>query len=582
MDRDSGRSPEQRRPRISGSRAEAARKGGWTLNSERRIEARLAARKPHFDGHRPPPARIATTMILACSAWFWFAVAAFAHASLVETSPVDNAVLTEAPATFSMTFSEPVSPLALRLVKPDGSSTSLERFVLRDRRLDVGSPHDLAQGTHVLSWRVISEDGHPIGGSVVFSIGMPSATSPEAAGQIDWPVRTAVWLAKIALYLGLVLGIGGAFAVTWLGRSERSGSLASLVLLGIGLVGAALSVGFQGLDALGVPFERISDAATWRAAMNTSFGRTAVFALLASVIAILALVANGRRGRLLSLAALTGTGLALALSGHASVAEPLWLTRAAVFLHGVTVAFWAGALVPLGLALARRTPSSTGMLRRFSGTIPPLLGCLIVTGLLLGVVQVQEPLALFTTAYGEVFLVKLALLVLVFVLAALNRWRWTEPAEHRDPSAMRRLALSVAAETAIVILIFGVVAVWRFTPPPRALALAAAQPTVVHIHTDKAMANVQLSPRGAGQVEASIDLSTGDFEALNAKEVTLVLAHPSAGVEAIRRSARRTAGENWRIDQILIPLPGTWHVRIDILISDFEIVKLVGEAEIHP
>ncbi|WP_042775709.1 copper resistance CopC/CopD family protein [Sinorhizobium fredii] len=543
----------------------------------------VAARKPHLNGRRPRSARIATTMILACSAWFWFAVAAFAHASLVETSPVDNAVLTEAPATFAMTFSEPVSPLALRLVKPDGSSASLERFVLRDRRLDVDSPRDLAQGTHVLSWRVISEDGHPIGGSVVFSIGMPSATSPEAAGQIDWPVRTAVWLAKIALYLGLVLGIGGAFAVTCLGRGERSGSLASLVLLGIGLVGAALSVGFQGLDALGVSFERISDAATWQAAMNTSFGRTAIAALLASVIAILALVANGRRGRLLSLAALTGTGLAFALSGHASAAEPQWLTRTAVFLHGIAVAFWAGALVPLGLALARRTPSSTGMLRRFSGTIPPLLGCLIVTGLLLGVVQVQEPLALFTTAYGEVFLVKLALLVLVFVLAALNRWRWTEPAEHRDPSAMRRLALSVAAETAIVILIFGVVAAWRFTPPPRALALAAAQPTVVHIHTDKAMANVQLSPRGAGQVEASIDLSTGDFEALNAKEVTLVLAHPSAGVEAIRRSARRTAaGENWRIDQILIPLPGTWHVRIDILISDFEIVKLVGEAEIRP
>ncbi|WOS63916.1 copper resistance CopC/CopD family protein [Sinorhizobium fredii] len=540
----------------------------------------VAARKPHLNGHRPT--RIPTIILLACSAWLWFAVAAFAHASLVETSPVDNAVLTEAPATFSMTFSEPVSPLALRLVKPDGSSTSLERFVLRDRRLDVDSPHDLAQGTHVLSWRVISEDGHPIGGSVVFSIGMPSATSPEAAGQIDWPVRTAVWLAKIALYLGLVLGIGGAFAVTWLGRGERSGSLASLVLLGIGLVGAALSVVFQGVDALGVSFERISDAAAWQAGMNTSFGRTAVFALLASVIAILALAANGRSGRLLSLAALTGTGLALALSGHASIAEPQWLTRTAVFLHGVTVAFWAGALIPLGLALARRTPASAGMLRRFSGTIPLLLGCLIVTGLLLGVVQVQKPPALLTTAYGEVFLVKLALLVPVLVLAALNRWRWTEPAEHRDPSAMRRLSLSVAAEAAIVILIFGVVAAWRFTPPPRALALATAQPTVVHIHTDKAMANVQLSPRGAGQVEASIDLSIGDFEALNAKEVTLVLAHPSAGVEAIRRSARRTAGENWRIDQILIPLPGTWHVRIDILISDFEIVKLVGEAEIHP
>ncbi len=542
----------------------------------------VAARQPRLNGRRPRWARIPAMVMLACSAWFWIAVAAFAHASLIETSPADNAVLAEAPATFSMTFSEPISPLTLRLVKPDGSSFSLEHFVLRDRTLEIELPHDLARKTHVLSWRAISEDGHPVGGSVVFSIGTPSATPPEATGKIDWPVRTAVWLAKIALYLGLFLGIGGSFAVTWLGRGERSGSLATLVLLGIGLVGGTLSVGFQGLDALAVPLGRISDLAAWQAGMNTSFGRTAIVAFLASVIAIFALAAKGGRGRPLSLATLAGTGLALALSGHAGAAEPQWLARSTVFLHGIAVAFWTGALIPLGLALERRTPTCRGMLRRFSGTIPLVLACLVVTGMLLSVVQVQKPSALFETAYGEVFLVKLALLVPVFALAAFNRWRLTKPAEHQDPSAMGRLVGSIAAETAIVVLIFGVAAAWRFTPPPRALAIAAAKPAVVHIHTDKAMANVQLSPGSAGQVEASIDLLSGDFGALNAKEVTLVLSQPSSGVESIRRPARRAAEANWRIDQIIIPLPGTWHVRVDILISDFELARLEGEADIRP
>ena len=67
--------------------------------------------------------------------------------------------------------------------------------------------------------------------------------------------------------------------------------------------------------------------------MSTSFGRTSVVAALALVSAICALAAKNGGGRLLSLTALAGTGLALALSGHASAAEPQWLTRSMVFLH---------------------------------------------------------------------------------------------------------------------------------------------------------------------------------------------------------------------------------------------------------
>ena len=54
-----------------------------------------------------------------------------------------------------------------------------------------------------------------------------------------------------------------------------------------------------------------------------------------------------RPSRALSLLALVGVGIALALSGHASNAEPRWISRPAVFTHGVCMAFWVGALLPL-------------------------------------------------------------------------------------------------------------------------------------------------------------------------------------------------------------------------------------------
>ncbi|TIV50895.1 MAG: copper resistance protein CopC, partial [Mesorhizobium sp.] len=78
---------------------------------------------------------------------------AFAHAALVATDPADGAVLTQSPAQFSLTFSEPVSPLVLTLVRPDGSQLALTSFRLNDQTVEIDNPETLKSGTHVLSWR---------------------------------------------------------------------------------------------------------------------------------------------------------------------------------------------------------------------------------------------------------------------------------------------------------------------------------------------------------------------------------------------------------------------------------------------
>src|SRR6185312_11428584 len=101
---------------------------------------------------------------------------ASAHAALVASDPADGAVLAKAPAELSLTFDEPVSPLILKLVEPGGSEAALGKPRFDGNRLVLAAPHDLEQGSYVLSWRVISEDGHPVGGAVVFSIGMPSGS----------------------------------------------------------------------------------------------------------------------------------------------------------------------------------------------------------------------------------------------------------------------------------------------------------------------------------------------------------------------------------------------------------------------
>ena len=132
----------------------------------------------------------------------------------------------------------------------------------------------------------------------------------------------------------------------------------------------------------------------------------------------------------------------------------------------------------------------------------------------------------------------------------------------------------------IAAVILALVAVWRFTPPPR--SLAAADTVSIHLHGDKAMAQIEIVRDRAGRANAQIQVLDGAFQPLAAKELMLVLANPAAGLEPIRRAGvRTTADDQWRIDDVHIPLAGRWNVQVDILIDDFE-KTTVGDAVVLP
>ena len=525
-------------------------------------------------------ARFAAAVFMA---WLSFSTQALAHASLTGTEPADGTVIGTAPKTFSISFSEPVSPLTLRLIAPDGSATDLVDFILCDQTVEIAAPESLDKGTHVLTWRVVSSDGHPVGGSVVFSVGEPSAVPPPVGDPLDLNVSAGVWLTKLALYVGLFIGIGGVFAITWLLPKSRPGACIVWIALGIGFIGTAISPGFQGLDALGAGLPRFFDLLIWRTGFETTYGRTVIAMVIAFICAAVAFAVHERNvSRVLSLAGLVTSAVALALSGHASAAEPQWLTRPAVFFHATTITLWVGALFPLAQAMKANTGDAIAGLRRFSNFIPFAIVVLIAAGIILTAVQVQRPSALLDTAYGRLLLVKIALLVALFALAAHNRWKLTTPATKDDASARRRLARSIMIETFLVLVVFGIAAGWRFTPPPRSIATAAAQPASVHIHTAKAMADITISPGRVGSVDVSAVIMTGEFGPLDAKEVTFVFSNPEAGIEAFRRKAEKPGDGTWLAQGVILPLAGTWTVRVDILITDFEIARIQSEAQIRP
>jgi copper transport protein len=92
---------------------------------------------------------------------------AYAHASLLKAVPADGAVMPVPPATLTLTFNEPVSPLLMRLIGPDGEPIAPGAVVAENTTVTISALPSLRPGTHVLSWRVISADGHPVGGLAV-------------------------------------------------------------------------------------------------------------------------------------------------------------------------------------------------------------------------------------------------------------------------------------------------------------------------------------------------------------------------------------------------------------------------------
>jgi copper transport protein len=495
--------------------------------------------------------------------------AARAHAALVGSEPAEGATLADPPAVLRLNFNEPVSPLVVRLIGPGGEAVT--PAVKAENSTLTIVPPPLTRGTHVLSWRVISADGHPVGGAVMFSVGAPTASPALGAPDTDPAVEVAIWATRLLIYLGLFVGVGGAGFIALIAQSRplpgRTEGWIAGTMIG-GLIATILSLALQGLDGLALPLSQFWRPQVWASGLATSYGWTALTAAAALLLGLASMRATKpAMVGLCAACALVGAGGALALSGHAGTAG-LALSRPAVFLHGVSIAFWIGSLIPLA-AIARDGGRGEGELARFSTLIPIPLAALVATGVYLAWAQLDRPDALWTTSYGEVLTGKLAGVLVLLGLAAANRYVLVPRLKARAPGSAVPLAASIATESVIALVILGTVAVWRFTPPPR--ALIAAEPASIHFHGGKVMAQIEVEPVRARGADVTIEVLDGNFQPFAAKGVTIFLSNGAAGIEPVRRSADSQGGaSSWRIDDLQIPIAGRWTLRVDILISDFE------------
>jgi copper transport protein len=514
---------------------------------------------------------------------------AAAHASLIDTDPDEGAVLEGAPDVISFTFDEPVGAVPDGVKVFDATGTPIESSsTVRGADLLVTLDEHVGDGTLVVAWRVVSDDGHPVSGSLTFSIGAPSqdvvAQAPDGASAGDVPV--ALSLSRWPAYTGLLLAVGLVWFATMtlpagLDETDRArrrlramARRASAVAVVAWLVGLPLTAVYL----RGTGFTSILENVTWQGLPTKETVLTAVVVcgLLSSVVLLPSSAGDSTRRVLAAAAALIALA-PLPLSGHSSVAKPADLVVVVDGLHLVAGATWLGGLVGLVLTipvLTGRSDATAVLVSRFSTSAAAVLALLVLTGALLAWRIVGSWRALFTSGYGQLLLVKIALVAMAVAIASYNRFRLVPRVRNsvdvHHPSSTRALARTVTAEVAALVTVLLITGFLVDKNPPSGPAAipTAHSPDSQETALGDLRAVVTLTPASAGTNTLSVRIQDGKGGLAAGVETPRLRV--SSGDLDLGEVPLEPADQGRYQGIVVLPHDGTWQVQISLRVGPFD------------
>jgi copper transport protein len=519
--------------------------------------------------------RVALLATLAAVWSFLFASPAVAHAQLISMTPANGAQLTSPPTEVQMTFTESINLVdnGIRLVDHVGATVPTPKPTVSGRTVTWPMPPDLPEGQYIITWRVVSADGHPVSGASSFGVGIAAAGSGSVTGtrtpetSIDSVARgsTAPWpvvAIRLAGYLAFALVTGvTAFVLFCSPDSSKSNTLQLLVRGGL-LLGAFTAVAailVQGPYTAGVSMSRALDSGLIQQTLRTPFSTAMIWRLgLYGVLAVLV----WRLPRILTElaiwllpACLVGTAVTLAAAGHAAAYGVLGLLVDTV--HVLTAGIWVGGLV--AIAALGRAVEPRG-LHKFSTVAMASVLTLIATGTLNALRHLSAVDQLWQTRYGFTLLIKLALVAGTIAVAAVSRRRLQQ---YRIP------VRSVRAEVALTVAVLIVTALLSMTAPPTQAKPDQASPNQANLPT----ANTG-QDAGAASVNAVAQMSLGDY---GTAELTIVPAttagsHLHLALSDNKGEPLKASGVTLKVanpDRGIAPLPVPMSIRDGVWVASF-------------
>jgi copper transport protein len=546
-------------------------------------------------------------VVLALAGLLALAAPAAAHATLLSTEPTDGAELEQAPDAVTMTFNEPVAVPAggIRVYDGDGERVDTgDPRNLEQNVVGVGLRPGLGDDSYIVTWRVVSADGHPLKGAFLFAVGDAAEADEELLARLfsDEGGRLAGLvgvLVRTAAYAGTLLFAGAVVfariparhdtpARTEAARWARRGAL-------VGLVAAVLAVPVQAVATTGLGPAQALAPPVLADTLASSVGMSALVRLVA-LAAGLALVT--RRPHTSVVLALAGVAtLSFLLDGHTRTVDPAWLMVVGDTVHLLAAAVWFGGLVVLGDTLRRRAfdddPSGAARLvAAFSSLAAIALAAVVLGGLAMSLPLVRAPRALTSTSYGWTLLVKLGLAAAVVALGAVNNRRLvpavvraTHPvpsggsaahpaAEVRrapDPRAgWRRLRRTVRGEVALLLAVLLVTGSLVNLRPAAEEAGITGILDVYEPVSDDLDLNLVVDPNRAGFNEIHLYLLNETGRPASAvDDVTLELSLPEEGIGPLVREPLVAGPGHWVLAGRELAIPGRWQIDVVVRVDRF-------------
>ncbi|HEY7061660.1 MAG TPA: FixH family protein [Chloroflexota bacterium] len=548
-----------------------------------------------------------------------------AHATFERSEPAPNAILARPPAEVRVWFSEDTEPRFDELRVFEGARHRVDRdnaapLPGNSRALSVGVG-DLAPGTYTVSWKTVSAvDGHVARGAFPFTVGLDQPPAPAAlpgaeaggAAPSPWAVvsrwlnlLTAVLLVGPFVFLPRVLGAAlraalpdddpAALAAWEAGR--RRGLALAVAAAATGLGAAALALVVQAATAADMePWQALGSPLG--ALLGTRYG--AIWAArVGCLVALGGLALRLRqpgvtvdaRGWLAGLALGAGLLAAQSATSHAAATEPgTLLALGTDWVHLAGAAIWLGGLVQLTLALPAALGALPGggrlavlaaVLPRFSTWAIASVAAMVVSGLYQAWAEVGDWDTLVGTAYGQTLLVKLALVLPLVALGAVNllvvspRVARATGAAAKDAAAApgapeRALRRAVGAEVALGAAVLAVVGLLTSLEPGR--DVVREQGLVRTLQADDVQVRLRVAPGVAGLNTVDVALAQDGRPVLDAQRVLLRFTHHEMDMGTFDQTLSPGGDGHYRLSTSALSMAGDWTIEV--------VVRLAGRDDV--
>jgi copper transport protein len=446
------------------------------------------------------------------------ATAAFAHATLKNTSPPQSAVFKSGagPRVVVLGFDENVaaSPTFLKVYDGAGKAVPGVHAATQNTQSPQATLPSLPDGTFVAVWHIISADGHPEQGAFTFTVGKGSATTADINGLIAQDKASkglgiGFGIDRALAFLGCLLFVGGLIFArfAWPEILHRSRVRLYLAVSAyVAIIASLLTIPLEAAYSTG-DTKKLTDGSALGDVLSARFGTGVVWRVALLVLMLPAIVVLVRRGWSIGrglfegLVVLLGLGVwaTFAYAGHGDTGRLVALGFSTDIAHLAAASLWLGGIVTLAVGLRGHDPTSDDATAavRFSAIALPAIAIVVLSGITQGWRQLGSWDALWHTSYGRLLLVKAGIVVGIVIIASAARdvvqgrliptvrgtARPLSAAVALDSEAVTELRNGIWSEVLLAVAVLAVTSVLVFTAPGREAEAAAKQPVAHTVRT---------------------------------------------------------------------------------------------------